>query len=45
MTRQERDAYIEQRHQEKILDVATYVAIALESTQDKECVYTPYAFE
>lgn len=45
MTRQERDAYIEQRHQEKILDVATYVAIALESTQDKECVYAPYAFE
>jgi hypothetical protein len=28
-----------QKHLEKMLDVATYVAIALESTQDKECVY------
>lgn len=45
MTPKEREAYIDQRHQEKILDVATYVALALESTQDKECVSAPYAFE
>nr|AAX95503.1 hypothetical protein [Oryza sativa Japonica Group]AAX96709.1 hypothetical protein LOC_Os11g21880 [Oryza sativa Japonica Group]ABA93032.1 hypothetical protein LOC_Os11g21880 [Oryza sativa Japonica Group] len=45
MTPEERKAYIAQRHHEKVLDVATYVAIALESTQDKECVYAPYAFD
>lgn len=45
MTPEERKAYVAQRHHEKVLDVATYVTIALESTQDKECVYAPYAFE
>ena len=45
MSSEERKAYVAQRHHEKVLDVATYVAIALESTQDKECVYGPYAFE
>nr|AAK52532.1 Hypothetical protein [Oryza sativa Japonica Group]AAP51871.1 hypothetical protein LOC_Os10g02640 [Oryza sativa Japonica Group] len=45
MTPEERTTYIGQRHQEKLLDVTTYVAIALQSTQDKECVYAPYAFD
>jgi hypothetical protein len=45
MTPEERTTYIGQRHQEKLLDVTTYVAIALQSAQDKECVYAPYAFE
>jgi hypothetical protein len=45
MTPEEKTAYIGQRHQEKLLDVATYVAIALESAQDKECVHALYAFE
>ena len=45
MTPEEKTAYIGQRHQEKLLDVATYIAIALESTQEKECVYAPYSFE
>nr|BAD46100.1 hypothetical protein [Oryza sativa Japonica Group] len=45
MTPEERKAYIAQKHLEKMLDVATYVAIALESMQDKECVYAPYAFD
>ena len=45
MTPDERKSYIAQRHQEKVLDVAMYIAMALESTQDKECVYAPYAFE
>lgn len=45
MTPDERKSYIAQRHQEKVLDVAMYIAMALESTQDKECVYAPYAFD
>lgn len=45
MTPEERTAYIGQWHREKLLDVASYVAIALESTQDKECVYAPCAFD
>jgi hypothetical protein len=45
MTLKERKEYIGQRHQEKILNVVTCVAIVLESMQDKECVYAPYAFE
>lgn len=45
MTPEERDAYLTERHQAKIRDVATYVAIALESMQGKECIYAPYAFE